>query len=111
MRDAINLIQEYIAGFTLETFEKDHKTWDAVVKEIEVIGEAVTKIEDGFKLNIPEIPWKQMTATRNKLVHDYWDINPKRVWEIANTDIPNLKNALLPVLEELHNSDQNHQSQ
>jgi uncharacterized protein with HEPN domain len=99
MRDSIKLIFEYIQGFSLHTFSKDHKTWDAVVKQIENIGEEVNKLEVNFRQAHPEFPWKDMVATRNKLAHDYWDINPKRVWEIATIDIPHLEHLLLPLLK------------
>jgi uncharacterized protein with HEPN domain len=101
IRDSINLIEQYITDFDLESFSADHKTWDAVVKQIENIGEEVNKLEKHHLETYPHLPWLDMVATRNKLVHDYWDINPKRVWEIATIDIPALKQDLLPILQNL----------
>lgn len=91
LRDSILLIETYNSGYNLERFSNDQKTWDAVVKQIENIGEEVNKLEKSYQEAHPQLPWKEMIATRNKLVHDYWDINPKRVWEIATIDIPALK--------------------
>lgn len=101
IRDSITLISQYIDKFTLETFSQDNKTWDAVVKQIENIGEEVNKLERNFLKSYPQLPWSDMIATRNKLVHDYWDINPKRVWEVATIDIPKLRKDLLPILHDL----------
>lgn len=105
IRDSINRIEKYLAGYTLETFSNDNKTWDAVTKQIENIGEEVNKLKKGYLEAHPQFSWSDMVATRNKLVHDYWDINPKRVWEIATIDIPKLKEDLLPILQNLESQE------
>ena len=83
-------IQEYIAGLTYNDFGNDHKTQDAVIRNIEIIGEAVKKISDSCKSGNQQIPWKMIAGTRDHLIHGYFGINIDIVWDIACVNIPEI---------------------
>lgn len=76
--DAIKLIQEYTGDFTFVQFKSDRKTIDAVVRQLEIIGEAAGHLEQDFKSNHPEIPWREIIDFRNVLAHEYWDVDVER---------------------------------
>jgi len=84
-------IQTYVDGVTYDQFKNDSKTQDAIVRNIEVIGEAVKKLSDAFKTRYPSLPWKEIAGTRDRLIHGYFGVNIDIIWEIATIDIPKLK--------------------
>lgn len=84
-------IHKYIDGMTYDEFENDSKTQDAIIRNIEVIGEAVKQLSDVMKAKYPGIPWKEIAGTRDRLIHDYFGVNIDIIWEIATIDIPKLK--------------------
>ncbi|HEX2965851.1 MAG TPA: DUF86 domain-containing protein [Syntrophorhabdaceae bacterium] len=81
-------INSYIEKMTYDDFLIDHKTQDAVVRNIEIIGEAVKLLSDDIKRNYSGIAWKEIAGTRDKLIHDYFGINIDVVWNIAKEDLP-----------------------
>ena len=93
-------IQSYIVGFTYEQFINDLKTQDAVIRNIEVIGEAVKHLSDNLRLKYSDIPWKEISGTRDRLIHDYFGVNIDIVWKIATVDIPKLKPKIENVKDE-----------
>ena|SRR3989344_9582329 len=99
--DAIDKIQMFIKGFTFETFLKDVKTQDAVIRNLEIIGEASSKLEQNFIKKVPQIPWRDLKDFRNKLIHDYWELDYKLIWKVAGKRTPQLKKLLEPVVEKL----------
>ena len=92
--EACDRISCYIAGLSYDTFIADIKTQDAVIRNLEVIGEASVKISPGLKKKHPEIEWASITGMRNKLIHDYFGVNIDIVWNVATTDMQNLKQKL-----------------
>ena len=86
--DAARRIEEYIRGMTFEEFEKDTKTQDAVVRNIEIVGEAVKRLSSGFKRRHSEVPWKQMAAMRDVIIHRYFGAALDIVWRVATKDLP-----------------------
>ena len=92
--DAIDLIGKYLNGKAYEDFSRDQLLQDGVVRELEIIGEAVKNISDDFKKENPEIKWKKAAGMRDKLIHDYFSVDIKAVWETAHGDIAELKSAL-----------------
>ncbi|MCG2692277.1 DUF86 domain-containing protein [Microgenomates group bacterium] len=99
--DAIDKIQTFIKGLTFKTFLKDVKTQDAVIRNLEIIGEASTHLEQKFIKQIPQIPWRELKDFRNKLIHDYWELDFKLIWKVAVKRAPQLKKLLEPVVEKL----------
>lgn len=92
--EAIEKIENYIRGFDVTMFERDGKTYDAVVRELEIIGEATRNLEEGFKDKFPDVPWSEIVGMRNKLAHDYWEIEVEVVWNAATIEAPLLREKL-----------------
>lgn len=95
-------IQSYINGDYIE-FVKDTKTQDAVVRNIEIIGEAVKKLSEKTKVSYPDVPWKTIAATRDRLIHGYFGVNIDIVWEIATIDLVNLRKKIEKIKIEVSN--------
>ena len=92
-------IVSYTKGKTEREFANDKKTIDAVIRNIEIIGEAANKIPKEEREKIQQIPWKEVVAMRNKVVHEYFDVNVPIVWETVQTDIPTLKKNIQNALK------------
>jgi uncharacterized protein with HEPN domain len=88
VRSAIDRILAYTAGMAYETFVADIKTQDAVIRNLEIMGEATKNISDVFRAAYPLIPWKSMAATRDRLIHQYFGVNLDIVWQIIMTELP-----------------------
>lgn len=99
--DAIAKIERYLQGFDLQKFEADELTIDAVVRNIEIIGEATTCLDRGFKAKHPNIEWRFATAIRNRLIHGYFDVDAEIVWDTTQNDLPKLKTEIEKILENL----------
>ena len=93
--NSINRIIDYISGKNREAFESDQLTQDAVVRQLEVIGEATKRVSNELRLKNPDIPWSDMAGMRDVLIHDYIDVDLGVVWKTASEDIPNLKALIL----------------
>ena len=87
-RTAISKIHRYIAGLEGDSFLTDDKTIDAVVRNLEVVGEAVKQSPIEFKRQHAMIPWSQIAGLRNRIVHDYAGIDLELVWQILKTALP-----------------------
>jgi len=79
--------EKFIEGFTFESFSQDEKTKYAVIRALEIIGEAVKNVPQKFKNERKEIPWKDMADLRNELIHEYFGVNAKVVWKALKNDI------------------------
>jgi len=90
IQDALNRIAEYIQGMSWEGYLHDHKTQDAVVRNLEVIGEATKALSDQLRDRYPDIPWRDMMGARDRLIHHYFGINQEIVWQIVQFDLPGL---------------------
>ena len=97
--EAIQTIEEYLDGFNYETFLKDKKTVDATVRELEIIGEASNNLSQKFKDSNPEIPFRDITDMRNVLIHEYFGVNTKIVWDTCQNDLPKLKEVIKATLQ------------
>jgi len=97
IREAIQRISAYTAGLTYEEFMKDMKTQDAVVRNLEIIGEATKNLSAGLKKSYPKIPWKDLMGMRDKMIHHYFGINYEIVWTIAREELT----GFLPQIEEI----------
>jgi len=95
---SISKINIYTEGITRTVFEKDEMIQDAVIRNIEIIGEATKKISDNVKSVYYEIPRKEMAGMRDKLIHDYMGVDIDVVWKTIQSDIPYL-NTLLKKIE------------
>jgi len=99
--DSINKIEKFVGNFTFEEFQKDEKTIYAVVRAIEIIGEAIKNIPASVKNKYKEIPWRDSADMRNKLIHEYFGVNLEVVWKTIKEDIPELKEKISELLKEL----------
>lgn len=93
-------IELYIHDIDYENFLEDIKTQDAVVRNLEIIGEAAKNITDEFKGKHPQIPWKDLAGIRDKLIHHYFGVNLEIVWTIIEEDLPLLKEKIRHILEQ-----------
>lgn len=98
MRDAAQKIAQFTAGVSLADFKSDEKLQLAVVRLLEIVGEAASGLSEGLKEGHPEIPWSQITATRNRLIHGYFDVDLGVVWKIATEDAPSLVDRLRAIM-------------
>ena len=96
--DAIQRIQRYTDGQSLETFRENQMLQDAVIRNISVIGEVVARIPDSFINQHSGIPWHRMRGMRNRLVHDYLGIDLDLVWTVVRNDLPRLKSQVEALL-------------
>lgn len=90
IRTAIEKIGRYTLELDEASFLADEKTVDAVVRNLEIIGEAVKQLPADFKRQHPTIQWRQIAGLRNRIVHDYAGVDLKLVWHIVKTAIPEL---------------------
>jgi len=98
--ESIGLIESYISNMNFDDFQKDRKTIDAVVRNLEIIGEASRGIPEEIKNNHPEIDWKGIIGLRNRIAHEYFGISVSIVWEIIKSDLPALKEKIKHLLKE-----------
>ena len=95
--ESIEKIEQYTAGLTFDTFLNDTKSCDAVIRNLEIIGEAANRLPDDFKMQHSNIDWFKVVGLRNRIVHGYFGIDLAIVWQIIEHDLPGLK-ALLKKL-------------
>ena len=91
MRESMQKITRYLAGMDRTAFLADDKTADAVVRNVEIIGEASNQLPEDFKLRHPQVPWRQMTGMRNRIVHDYAGVDLELVWDVVTKSLPVLE--------------------
>lgn len=95
MLEAIEKITEYVADGDEVRFSRDSQQQDAVIRRFTIIGEAATRLPQEIRLLAPTIPWKSVVGLRNIVIHEYANISLGKAWEVTQTDIPKLKEALL----------------
>jgi len=88
--DSINDAEAFIKGMKFSEFKRDKKTINAVVRSVEVIGEAAKKIPKSLRKEFPTIPWKRMLGIRDKLIHEYFGIDVEILWEVVKKDLPGI---------------------
>lgn len=94
-------IEDYVRGLNFESFTKDQKTIDAVVRNLEIIGEAAKNIPESFSEKHAELPWREMMSTRNKVIHEYFGVDNNILWQTTREDLPKLKAQIQKLLQEL----------
>ena len=83
IRESILAIEDYIGALTEDDFYKSRQVQDAVLRRLEVIGEAVKNIDDHFRNRYPDIPWKKIAGMRDVVIHEYFGVSLKRVWNVV----------------------------
>ncbi len=94
IRISLGKIARYTVGMSREVFLDDEKTVDAVVRNLEIIGEAVKQLPDNFKAAHPEVPWAQIAGLRNRIVHDYAGVDLEIIWQIMQASLPDLESKI-----------------
>lgn len=97
--ESIEKIEQYTKNRNKDEFLDNCEKQDAIIKRLEVIGEAVKNIPIGVKKKYPEIPWKDMAGMRDVLIHEYFGVLMERVWDTAKNDIPKLKKQISELSE------------
>jgi uncharacterized protein with HEPN domain len=93
--------QEFTQGLDFDAFARDRRTVNAVVRSLEVMGEAAKRIPAEIRKRYPEIPWKRMTGMRDKLIHEYSGVDVEIVWVVVKTELPLLKPFFDQMLQDL----------
>lgn len=102
VKDAIKKIEEYTKGLDFDTFAKDAKTIDAVVRNVSIIGEAIKRFPSEIKSEYPQVPWKEITGTRNKAIHEYFGIDEDILWKTIKEDLPPFKKQITEISKKYH---------
>lgn len=98
--DFINDIEGHVRGITFGQFADDTKTQDAVLRKIEVIGEAANRLDNDFLFQYPNFPLSEAVSIRNKLIHEYDDIDLKIIWDTVQKDLAMLKSEIKEILQD-----------
>lgn len=93
-------ILNYTKSKSATSFANDPKTIDAVIRNFEIIGEAANKIPSKIRKDL-DLPWKEMIGIRNKVIHEYFDVNVDLIWRTVRDDIPSLAKSVKRELKEL----------
>ncbi|MFX0210807.1 MAG: DUF86 domain-containing protein [Candidatus Hodarchaeota archaeon] len=91
IREAIESIESYLEGASYEEFTSNKMMIDAVVRELEIIGEATNNLSKEFRESHSDIVWRRMKDMRNFLIHEYFGVNTKVVWDTCKNDLPVLR--------------------
>jgi len=98
--DAMTKAESFIVDYDFEIFSRDWKTIFAVIRALEIIGEATKKIPENIRANYSNIPWKSIAGIRDKLIHGYDNIDLNLVWETVDQQIPYLKHQFQKILKD-----------
>ena len=104
IRDILEYMERaeaHVKGLSFEKFLKDNKACDAVIRCIEVIGEATKNIPEEIRNKHPSIPWRDMAGMRDKIIHGYFIVDFETVWLVVKEEIPRLKPMIIEVSEDL----------
>lgn len=96
--EAGSRIQSYTSGLTRARFSGDLKTLDAVVRNLEIIGEAIKKIPDEVRVKYPDVEWKKIAGLRDILVHEYFGIDTEIIWDIVQNKLPAFSGQIKKIL-------------
>ena len=96
--EAVHRIQSYMDGVDYDQFQKDTKTQDAVLRNVEIIGEAAKQLSETVRQQAPQIPWRNIARMRDKLIHHYFGVNLDVVWHVTQNDLPALMTAVEAML-------------
>jgi uncharacterized protein with HEPN domain len=98
MLEAAQKAEKFVLGVDVEAFVVNDEKVFAVIRALEIIGEAARKVPEAVRGRYTEVPWRDIAGMRDKLVHDYFGVDVRRVWETVQSDLPALRAGLLRVL-------------
>ena len=99
--DSINAIEEFSQNMNKKELIASRLRQSAIVREIEIIGEAVKNLSLGLKSRHKEMEWKEITGTRDKMIHHYFGVDLNIVWDIIKINLPDLKKKILKIKEDI----------
>jgi uncharacterized protein with HEPN domain len=91
MLDAVDRLQRYVGDQTRDGFEGDEVLQDAVIRQLEILGEAASRVSPELRNSVPEIPWAKVIGTRHRLIHGYLSVDLEVVWHTATHHVPRLR--------------------
>ncbi len=98
MLDAVDRVQEYTQSGEAE-FRTDLKTQDAVLRNLETLGEAAKKLDDKTRALSSDTPWREITGLRDVIAHDYLEVDVDLIWNVVESDLPKLRETILGLLD------------
>lgn len=97
--EAIKKINKYTSGMSQEAFFSDPKTIDAVVRNLEVLGEAIKKVPESIRAKYPDVEWKKVASLRDILIHEYFGINVQIIWDIVKNKLLVLEKQITSIIK------------
>jgi len=101
--DCIERVEEFVGDMNFDEFLVDDKTSSAVVRKLEIIGEATKNIPKSITQEYEEIPWKEMVRMRDKIIHFYFGVDYEIVWNVIKERLPQIKPTIRRILEDMEN--------
>ncbi|MGD8869421.1 MAG: DUF86 domain-containing protein [Gemmatimonadales bacterium] len=98
--DAIGRIESYVSGVDEGVFLENAEKQDAVIRQLQIVGEAAKRLSAELRAAYPDIPWREVAGMRDKLVHDYFGVDLQFVWVTVTEDIPELKSRIEQILDD-----------
>ncbi len=102
--ESINLIESFIANVDEDAFFSNIEKQDAVLRRLEIIGEAVKHLPDQIRKKNTSIPWRQIAGMRDIIIHEYFGITLEMIWVVVTEDLPKLKAPIQQILADLQNA-------
>ena len=99
--ESIELVESYVEGADLASFSEDQEKQDAVVRRIEIMGEAVKNLPADLRTARPDVPWTQIAGMRDKVIHDYMGVDYELVWTVATEMLGSLREQVQEILDGL----------
>jgi len=106
IKESMERIEKYTTGMSYEMFLQDTKTQDAVVRNVEIIGEAAKNLSTDFRKKYSHLDWKKIAGMRDKIIHFYFGVKWDIVWAVIKDKIPTLSEQIYSILNELKKSDE-----
>lgn len=101
MLKAIKTIESYTQKINFEQFQQDNMRLDACIRQLGIVGEAANRISPDLITEYSNVPWRQIIGLRNILIHEYFGVDDKSIWDIITVNLPPLKENLQEILSEL----------
>ncbi len=99
--DNIGDIEKFTENVGKENFLKNKEKQNAIIRSLEIVGEAVKNIPQKIKIKYKEVPWKEMAGTRDKISHHYFGVDLELIWKIVKENLPSLKNQMFEIKRDL----------
>ena len=97
--NSVDRIKDYTRNMNYDDFVEGRKTYDAVIHNLQIIGEATKQVPEIIRQKYPDIPWRQVAGLRDVIAHTYFMVNPEIVWNIINTELNPLRDCIALILQ------------